>query len=84
MPLLWTIDDETKFHQSIVQVSKLRQTPRQEANYRHQYRGGPQSSSHVLRLEDEMQLADHVAFIAHSSEGFPEIAAACIEERPDQ
>ncbi|KAK2005404.1 hypothetical protein LZ32DRAFT_510872, partial [Colletotrichum eremochloae] len=84
MPLLWTIEDETKFHQAIVQVSKLRQTPRQEANYRHQYRGGLQSSDHVLRLEDEMQLADHVAFIAHSSEGFSEIAAACVEERPDQ
>ncbi|KZL65166.1 ott 1508-like deaminase [Colletotrichum incanum] len=84
MPLLWTINDETKFHQAIAQLSKLRQTPLQEANYRHQYRGGPQSSDHVLRLEDEMQLADHVAFIAHSSEGFPEIAAACIEERPDQ
>ncbi|KAK2059324.1 hypothetical protein LY76DRAFT_653434 [Colletotrichum caudatum] len=84
MPLLWTIDDETKFHQAIVQVSKLRQTPRQEANYRHQYRGGPQSSDHVLRLKDEMQLADHVTFIAHSSEGFSEIAAACVEERPDQ
>ncbi|KAK2036514.1 hypothetical protein LZ31DRAFT_571371 [Colletotrichum somersetense] len=84
MPLLWTIDDETKFHQAIVQVSKLRQTPGQEANYRHRYRGGPQSSEHVLRLEDEMQLADYVAFIAYSSEGFPDIAAACIEQRPDQ
>ncbi|KZL64543.1 deaminase [Colletotrichum tofieldiae] len=72
MPLLWTIDDETKFHQAVAQVSKLRQTPFQEANYRHQYRG------------DEMQLADHVALIAHSSEGFPEIAAVCIEEQPDQ
>ncbi|OHE94864.1 hypothetical protein CORC01_09783 [Colletotrichum orchidophilum] len=45
---------------------------------------GLQSSGHVLRLEDETQLADHVALIAHSSEGFPEIAAVCIEEQPDQ
>ncbi|KAK2001005.1 hypothetical protein LX36DRAFT_698582 [Colletotrichum falcatum] len=84
MPLLWAIDDETRFHQAIAQVSRLRQTPFREANYRHQHREAPRFSDHVLRPEDEMQLADHVALIAHSSEGPLEIAAVCIEEQPDQ
>ncbi|KXH62680.1 hypothetical protein CNYM01_13107 [Colletotrichum nymphaeae SA-01] len=31
-----------------------------------------------------MQLADHVAYLAHSSERFEKIAAVCVEEQPDQ
>ncbi|KAI3532642.1 hypothetical protein CABS02_13787 [Colletotrichum abscissum] len=84
MPLLWTTDDEIKFHQAVVRLSKLRQTPHQEVNYRQQYRESRQSSDHVLRLQDEMQLADHVAYLAHSSEGFEKIAAVCVEEQPDR
>ncbi|KAK1656901.1 hypothetical protein BDP55DRAFT_55737 [Colletotrichum godetiae] len=51
--------------------------------YRHRYRGGSQSSNHILRLEDGIQLAGHVAFLPQRSEGFAEIAAVCIEEQPN-
>jgi hypothetical protein len=43
----------------------------------------PYTSSHVLHLNDELQLADHVAFLAHNCEGFPAIASVCVEEQPD-
>ncbi|KAI3530699.1 hypothetical protein CABS02_14427 [Colletotrichum abscissum] len=81
MPLLWTTDDGIKFHQAVLRLSKLRQTPHQEVNYRQRYRESRQPSDHVLRPEDEMQLADHIAHLAHSSEGFAEIAAVCVEEQ---
>lgn len=84
MPVFWTVDDEARIHRAIVQLSKLRQTPRQEVNYRQQYQGNSKASDYILRFEDEMQLADHVAFVAHGCEGFSEIAAVCIEEQPNQ
>ena len=31
-------------------------------------------------LRDELQLADHVAFLAHSQEGVEAISGACVEE----
>ncbi|KAK7433960.1 hypothetical protein Landi51_13735 [Colletotrichum acutatum] len=84
MPLLWTTDDGIEIHQAVLRLSKLRQTPHQEVNYRQRYRESRQPSDHVLRPEDEMQMADHIAYLAHSSEGFAEIAAVCVEEQPDQ
>ncbi|OHW92258.1 hypothetical protein CSPAE12_09271 [Colletotrichum incanum] len=70
MPLLWTNDDEFAFHQAVVNLE--------------QCRGAPSSPNYVLRIEHEMQLANHIAFVSHSCEGPLEITAVCIEEQPSQ
>jgi hypothetical protein len=83
MPSLWTVTDELAFHKAMVTLAKTRQNPRPDENYRRSIRNPlSQSSAHVLRLEDELQLADHLAFLAHNCEGFPAITSICIEEHP--
>lgn len=59
------------------------QTPYREINYRDRLRGHEQSSDHILSLRDEGQLADHIAFLAHTREGSSRITALCVEERPN-
>lgn len=81
MPALWTATHELEFHQATFCLSKLRQTPREEINYRQTYLDDPRSPEHIFRFEDELQLADHIAYLVHGSERPLEIAAACIEEQ---
>jgi len=38
------------------------------------------TNTYTLLLRDELQLADHVAFLAHSQEGIEAISGACVEE----
>lgn len=85
MPKLWQRDGEFAFHDAITRLSKLRQTPSPEVSYREQnYTDVSEDPNYVLRFEEELQLADHLGYLAQGCEGFPEIAAVCIEEQQDQ
>lgn len=56
------------------------QNPIEERAYRETL-ADTSPTSHTLRFKDELQLADHIAFLAHSQEGVHAISAACIEEK---
>lgn len=84
MPLLWTINNEIEFHRAIVQLSKLRQTPPPGSQLPASIPGRfpiLEPYSATWRRDSTGRL--HVAFLAHRSEGFAEIAAVCIEEQPN-
>ncbi|TQN67035.1 hypothetical protein CSHISOI_08422 [Colletotrichum shisoi] len=83
MPPWWDDDGERAFHEAVFQLSCLRQTPCPDVYYRQKPRRDPRSPGYILRLQDELQLADHIAFPAHDCEGPLPIAAVCVEERQD-
>lgn len=83
MSSIWTPSDESAFHTAIFKLAKLRQTPEKDVNYRDQQPDDlVQRTEHTLSFAEELQLADHMAFLCHVSEGFAAISAACIEEQP--
>jgi hypothetical protein len=84
MPELWTENAKTSFHKATFALAKTRQNPLPPIDYRSQLHSHSiDQQNHLLSLEDELQLADHIAFLAHTGEGFAAIAAVCIEERQD-
>ncbi|CCF46131.1 hypothetical protein CH063_03791 [Colletotrichum higginsianum] len=83
MPPWWDEDGERAFHEAVFKLSSLRQTPCPDVYYRQKPRTDPRSPGYILSLQDELQLADHIAFLAHDCEGPLPIAAVCIEEQQD-
>lgn len=83
MPPWWDEDGERAFHEAVFKLSSLRQTPCPDVYYRQKPQRDPRSPGYILRLQDELQLADHIAFLAHDCEGPLPIAAVCIEEQQD-
>lgn len=79
---LWTRELKISFHKTVFELAKTRQNPLPPINYRGQlHESNVRQLEHVLSLKDELQLADHIAFLAQVSEGFAPISAVCIEER---
>jgi hypothetical protein len=83
MPTFWTTDEEIQFHKTIHELSQRMQTPNSEIDYREHLRDCEQRQEYVLSLHHEMQIADHLAYLTHTSEGSSKITAICVEERPD-
>lgn len=79
MTPLWTPELRRAFHGAVETLYAITQTPSEERDYRDSLPETP-SSEYTFRLVDELQLADHVAFLAHSQEGVHDISAACVEE----
>ena len=51
--------------------------------YRDHHPVDDQPSTHLLRFKHELQIADHIAYLAHSQECVEAISAACVEEHDD-
>lgn len=79
MTSLWTPELRRDFHEAVEVLHEITEMPSEERDYRSSLQDIP-STYHTLRLGDELQLADHVAFLAQSQEGALEISAACVEE----
>lgn len=80
-PKLWTHRDEVDFHSAVVKLAKLRQNPQRDIDYRMQPNEVvADDGDHILGFWDELQLADHCAFLTHDEESPLAIAAACVEE----
>lgn len=79
MPLLWTPELSRDFHGAVETLRSITENPSEEKDYRNSLPDIP-SSHYTFRLKDELKLADHVAFLAHSQEGVFAISAACVEE----
>lgn len=79
MTSLWTPELRRDFHEAVETLYAITANPSEEKDYRGLLPDKP-STKYALRLKDELQLADHVAFLAHSQEGVHAISAACVEE----
>ncbi|KAJ0108382.1 hypothetical protein J7T55_005359 [Diaporthe amygdali] len=79
MTRLWTPQLRREFHKAVETLYETSNNPSEEINYRNSLRDAP-PSRHTLQLRDELQLADHVAYLAHTQEGAYTISAACVEE----
>jgi hypothetical protein len=79
MVSLWTRELRQGFHEAVEDLHAITANPSEERDYRDSLPDIP-STHYALRLRDELQLADHIAFLAHSQEGVHAISAACVEE----
>jgi hypothetical protein len=80
MPNFWTTDLRRDFHQAVNRLHRVERSPSGEKHYRHSLPQGDGASPYTLRLRDELQMADHIAFLAQSQEGVESISAVCVEE----
>jgi hypothetical protein len=83
MSNFWTPATKKEFHRAVENLCNLTKQPLDEKRYRSSGFQGPQETAHVLSLLDELQLADHIAFLGHSAQDVKTISAVCIEETPD-
>ncbi|CAI7621364.1 unnamed protein product [Penicillium glandicola] len=67
------------FYRAVRNLCKLTDQPSEE----HSYRNTPptQSAKHLLKAEDEMQLADDIAFLAQWQEGVKYVTAVTLQEK---
>lgn len=82
MPSLWTARLRQDFHQALETLHAETKTPSPEVSYDESLIGTG-SKNYTLRMRDELQLANHIAFLAHSQEGVEAISGACVEEVGD-
>jgi hypothetical protein len=80
----WNFELLRKFHTTVEALYAARENPVGDVAYRDGYRleygaTGP----YTMRFLDELQVADHVAFLAHAQEGPRAVSAVCVEERSD-
>lgn len=87
MPNLWTAELQYAFHSTVEKLHKrVEKNPLAEVDYRtqnRQYEKRNDNSQYTLSLMHELQLADHLAFLAHTEEGVKAISAVCVEEKGD-
>ncbi len=76
---LWTPNLERDFHRAVETLHEITENPTVEASYC-QPSTEADSENYVFRLRDELQLINHIAFLAHSQEGVKSISGACAEE----
>lgn len=79
MSHLWTPRLRRDFHEAVEKLHDVTKTPSEETSYNLTL-SESDSQTYTLRLRDELQLADHVAFLAHSQEGVEAISGVCVEE----
>ncbi|KAJ5696741.1 hypothetical protein N7536_007153 [Penicillium majusculum] len=70
-----------EFYQAVRNLRNLTDQPSEE----HSYRTIPlsQSAKYLLKAEDEMQLADDIAFLAQWQEGVENVTAVTLQEKPN-
>lgn len=84
MPSPWDTEVLRKFHTTVEALYATRQNPVGNVAYRDDYRLDDETAGlHTMWFLDELQIADHVAFLAHAQEGAHAVSAICVEERSD-
>ena len=68
-----------KFYQAVRHLRNLTDQPSEEHSYRKDI--PTQSAKHLLKAEDEMQLADDIAFLAQREEGVENVTAVTLQEK---
>ena len=82
MTQLWTSELRRNFHEAVETLHRVTKTPSAEVSNPESVTG-LESREYSLRLRDELQLTNHIAFLAHSQEGVEAISGSCVEEATD-
>jgi hypothetical protein len=83
---IWTPDISRKFYEDVNALSrklKPKQSPRAPKNYRGGAPRAKETKRYILPYEEELHLADHIAFLAHVVEGVEYVSAAVLQEMSD-
>lgn len=84
MPNPWSAELLHKFHTKVEELYAIRENPVGDVAYRDGYQPEDEPTSpYTMRFLDELQIADHVAFLAHAQEGAKAVSAICVEEQSD-
>ncbi|OAA62856.1 hypothetical protein SPI_04396 [Niveomyces insectorum RCEF 264] len=84
MTKLWTNKLEGDFHRAVETLRGINETPSEAESYRLQeLPHGGDDGQYTLHPKDELQLANHIAFLAHATEGASAVSAVCLEEPAD-
>jgi len=82
MPSPWNAELLCKFHTTVEALYTAHENPVGDIAYRDDYRLEDLATRpYTMRFLDELQVADHVAFLAHAQEGAQAVSAVCVEER---
>ena len=80
MANFWPNETQLNFHEAVANLQDLTKHPASEEYYRD--REGPNAPDpHTLKVRDELQLADDLAFLANCEEGVGSVSAVTIQER---
>lgn len=85
-PGIWTRDISQRFYGNVNTLSKRlkpKQSPRAPKNYRQSAPRVKETKQYLLSYEEELHLADHIAFLAHVEEGVEFVSAAVLQEMSD-
>ncbi|TVY49255.1 hypothetical protein LOCC1_G000808 [Lachnellula occidentalis] len=86
LPGIWTADLSRSFYGNVNALSnklKGNQSPRAPKNYRQSVPRAKEMKGYLLSYEEELHLADHIAFLAHVEEGVEYVSAAVLQEMSD-
>ncbi|TVY32810.1 hypothetical protein LSUB1_G007677 [Lachnellula subtilissima] len=86
LPGIWTSDISQSFYGNVNTLSKKlkpNQSPRAPKNYRQSAPRAKETNKYLLSYEEELHLADHIAFLAHAEESVEFVSAAVLEEMSD-
>ena len=78
----WTPLLQQDFHQSVAELREVTQTPAAARYYRDCPM--PKSNDHILSFQDELQMADDIAFLCHRDEGVGYVSAVTLQEHSNR
>lgn len=81
MANFWGNETKLDFHKAVAELQDVTRYPVDEEDYRPEENS--ETDARVLRFKDELQLADDLAFLAHSEEGVGTVSAVTIQERSE-
>ena len=80
MPTFWTPLMEQRFHRAVAALQRVAKDSSDEIVYGDPQLRDDQTGGYSLKFKHELQIANHMAYLAHSEEGVEAISAACVEE----
>lgn len=81
MTNFWGNETKLDFHKAVAELQDLTRYPVDEEYCRPKETA--ETDERVLKFKDELQLADHLAFLANSEEGLGTVSAVTIQERSE-
>ncbi|KAI3530163.1 hypothetical protein CABS02_14611 [Colletotrichum abscissum] len=78
----WTLMLKADFHGTIASLQQLTNIPSEPRAYREG--ATPQAHTNVLSIEDEIQMTNSIAFLAHRNEGAKFVSTVTLREYPDR
>ncbi|KAK1514254.1 hypothetical protein CABS01_16744 [Colletotrichum abscissum] len=78
----WAPPLKAEFHRTIASLQQLTNIPSEPRAY---YAGAtPRAHIHILSIEDEIQMTNSIAFLAHRNEGVKFVSTVALREYPER